>query len=87
MAETENLGVAVPPHSDEAEVSVLGAMLQDSAAVLRAIELLKPDDFYAPEHQVLFSVMSDLNREHTPIDLVTMHAELSRRGALEGIGS
>ena len=86
MDNPENLSGVVPPHSIEAEVSVLGAMLQDSTAVLRAMELLAPDDFYLPEHREMFSVMADLNREHTPIDMVTMHSELARRGTLEGVG-
>ena len=86
MDNPENLSGLVPPHSIEAEVSVLGAMLQDSTAVLRAMELLAPDDFYLPEHREMFSVMADLNREHTPIDMVTMHTELARRGTLEGVG-
>ena len=76
----------VPPNSVEAEISVLGAMLQDSGAVLRAAEQLVPEDFYQPEHQEIFRVMADMNREHTTIDLVTVQAELSRRGLLEGIG-
>ena len=86
MAEPENLIGVVPPHSREAEISVLGAMLQDGTAVLRAMELLNAEDFYLPEHKEIFRVMADLNRDHSPIDLVTMHAELSRRGTLEGIG-
>ena len=44
----------VPPNSVEAEISVLGAMLQDSGAVLRAAEQLVPEDFYQPEHQEIF---------------------------------
>ena len=75
-----------PPVSTEAEVSVLGAMLQDSVAVLRAMEQLRGEDFYHPEHRELFSVMEELNRNHAPIDLVTMHTELSRRGSLDGVG-
>ena len=86
MEQEQNLNGVVPPHSNEAEVSVLGAMLQDSTAVLRAMELLKDEDFYLPEHRELFLVMAELNRNHTPIDLVTVHTELVRRGTLEGIG-
>ena len=86
MDNQENLSGVVPPHSTEAEVSVLGAMLQDSEAVLRAMELLTADDFYLPEHREIFSAMAELNRDHSPIDMVTMHAELARRGTLEGVG-
>ena len=76
----------VPPNSMEAEISVLGAMLQDSIAVQRATEQLKPEDFYQPEHRELFQVMADLNRRQAPIDLTTLQAELSRKGTLEGVG-
>ena len=75
-----------PPNSVEAEVSVLGAMLQDSAAVLRAAEQLKPDDFYQPEHREIFTAMLDLNRDRRPVDLTTLHEELERRGTLAGVG-
>ena len=86
MDSPEKISGAVPPHSVEAETSVLGAMLQDSDAVLKALELLTADDFYLAEHKELFNVMATLSREHSPIDLVTMHTELARRGTLEGIG-
>lgn len=77
---------AVPPNSTEAELSVLSAMLQDGTAVLRACEQLKADDFYQPAHREIFQVMADMNSRHMPIDLVTLPAELSRKGTLEGIG-
>ena len=86
MANPEELRGAVPPNSTEAEVSVLGAMLQDSNAALRAIEQLKPDDFYQPEHREIFSAMKALQMQNAPIDLVTMHNELSRKGTLDGVG-
>ena len=82
----EETGSMMPPNSTEAEISVLGAMLQDSSAVLRAAEQLVPEDFYHPEHKEIFQVMADMNRQHMPIDLVTMQAELARRGTLDGIG-
>ena len=86
MANPEEFRGTVPPNSVEAEVSVLGAMLQDSAAVLRATEHLRPEDFYQPEHKEIFSVMMDLYLQRRPIDLVTLHTELARRGSLEGVG-
>ena len=77
---------AVLPNSVEAEVSVLGAMLQDSNAVLRASEQLTAEDFYHPQHQAIFRVMSEMNQRHMAIDLVTLQVELSKRGLVEGIG-
>ena len=86
MANPGEFRGAVPPNSVEAEISVLGAMLQDSEAVLNATEQLKPEDFYQPEHKVIFTAICDLYKAHSPIDLVTVHTELARKGALEGIG-
>ena len=76
----------VPPNSREAEISVLGAMLQDATVVLRAVESLKPEDFYLAEHQEIYRAMADLARNHKPIDLTTVVAELGRRGTLDGVG-
>ena len=67
-------------------MSVLGAMLQDTTAVLRAMESLQPEDFYLAEHQEIFRAMVELAREHQPVDLTTLAAEMSRRGTLEGVG-
>ena len=75
-----------PPNSVEAEQSVLGAMLQDGNAVLQAAESLLPEDFYQPQHKEIFDAMIALHREQKPIDFITLDAELSRRGTLEGSG-
>ena len=82
----EEMRSMVPPNSVEAEISVLGSMLQDSAALLRAVEQLTPEDFYQPEHREIFKVMAEMNRQQLSIDLVTVQAELARRGTLEGVG-
>ena len=76
----------VPPNSLEAERSVLGAMLQDQNAVMQAAEALDPDDFYQPAHRELYDCMIKLFREQSPVDIVTVDTELSRRGTLEGVG-
>ena len=75
-----------PPNSVEAEESVLGAMLQDPDSVLQASERLQPEDFYQPQNKELFDSMIALHRVQSPVDLVTVDAELRRRGTLEGIG-
>ncbi|MBQ8556518.1 MAG: replicative DNA helicase [Clostridia bacterium] len=75
-----------PPNNVEAEQSVLGAMLQDSNAVLQASETLHPDDFYQPQHKEIFDAMIKLHREQSPVDFITVDSELGRRGTLEGVG-
>jgi replicative DNA helicase len=78
--------IRVLPQSMEAERAVLGASLQDSAALMLVMESLQAEDFFHPQHQVLFRAMGKLFTQARSIDLVTMDTELSRVGALEGIG-
>ncbi len=86
MEARSDLRGLTPPNSVEAERSVLGAMLQDAGAVMQAAETLSPDDFYQPAHRELFDCMLGLFRAQSPVDLVTVDSELSRRGTLEGVG-
>ena len=76
----------VPPHSDDAEKSLLGAMMLEREAVMMAVETLQPDDFYSSVHKALFEAMCTLYAAGRPVDLVTMTDELNRRGTMEGIG-
>ncbi len=82
----EETGSLPLPNSTEAEISVLGAMLQDKNAVLRAAEQLQPEDFYHQEHREIFTVLADLSRRQTDIDMVTVRDALARRGSLDGVG-
>jgi len=76
----------VPPHNLDAERSTLGAMMLDREALTLALEALKPQSFYQPAHREMFDAMSALAVSGQPVDLVTVDAELTRRGTLEGIG-
>ncbi len=74
------------PHSVEAERAVLGASLQDPAALMQVMETLQADDFFLPQHAVLFRAMAQLFSQARSVDLVTMDVELTRVGALDGVG-
>ena len=76
----------VPPHSDDAEKSLLGAMMLSREAVMMAVETLQSDDFYSAVNKALFEAMCALYAAGRPVDLVTMTDELNRRGMMEGIG-
>ena len=76
----------IPPHSTDAERSVLGAMLQDSGAVSAAVEMLTGEDFYTPAHKEIFDAAKQLTLSNMAVDLVTMNTELARRGTLPGVG-
>jgi replicative DNA helicase len=82
-----NHGMA-PPHSIEAERSVLGAvLLSDKIHYAYVIEQgLKPEDFYRERHQVIYTSMLALFEASEPIDVVTVTEHLRARGALEQAG-
>ena len=75
-----------PPQSIEAEQAVLGAVFLEQEALVKASEILVPEDFYRPAHERIFRVMLDLSERGEPVDLVTVTAELQNRKLLEEIG-
>ena len=80
-------GVA-PPHSIEAEQSVLGAVLLSDKPMYQYVvaDNLRPEDFYLERHQHVFGAMLDLYRESEPIDVLTVTEHLRARGLLEAAG-
>ncbi|MEJ5300581.1 MAG: replicative DNA helicase [Thermodesulforhabdaceae bacterium] len=76
----------IPPHSKEAEQSLLGGLLQDQDAVPGVLEILKGDDFFIPSHRKIFKAITELFGENQPIDLVTVAERLRTKGELESIG-
>jgi replicative DNA helicase len=76
----------VPPHSLEAEVSVLGAALLSRAAAAEAAELLRPEDFYRNAHRVVFEAVRSLMDAGEPVDTVTATDWLARRDRLDEVG-
>jgi replicative DNA helicase len=86
METQTNRGPRVPPHSIDAEESVLGAVLLSSDAANVALEKLHPEDFYKPAHQLVFEVIQTLFDANEPIDAVTVSEGLRRDGALDRIG-
>lgn len=76
----------LPPHNQEAEQAVLGAILLDPSVLVSVNERLKPEDFYRQAHQKLFQIMNELTDKGEPVDLVTLTAELNDRKLLDEIG-
>lgn len=70
----------VPPNDVQAEQAVLGLMLVDKDAVLTVIEMLKPNDFYKPEHEEIYAAILDLYEASKAIDLLTLKEQLRLRG-------
>jgi replicative DNA helicase len=75
-----------PPHSAEAERSVLGAVLINSNAFYRVIEKIDTEDFFKDAHRLVFTAMRKLAEQNRPIDIVTVKEELARTGVLDRVG-
>jgi replicative DNA helicase len=78
--------VKIPPHSQEAEESVLGAILIDKDAIVAVAEFLRPEHFYNEAHQLIYQAALALYEERKPIDLITLTEKLKKQKNLTKIG-
>jgi replicative DNA helicase len=74
------------PHNIEAERSILGAVLLDNHALNAAVERLKSEDFFLPQHRHIFERMVQLGEKQQAIDTITLMEDLGRSGELEAAG-
>ena len=79
-------GDRTPPQDMAAEQSVLGSMLLSKDAIADVAEVLRGVDFYRPAHETIHDAIIDLYGRGEPVDMVTVAAELQRRGELQRIG-
>ncbi|MGI6019882.1 MAG: replicative DNA helicase [Lachnospiraceae bacterium] len=75
----ENILKRVPPHNDEAEKSVVGAMLMNRSAIVTASEILDSTDFYNYQYGVIFETITELYDNETPVDTVTLNEALKEK--------
>lgn len=78
--------IKVPPHSNEAETSVLGAILIDKDAIVAVAEFLRPEHFYNQNNGLIYEAILKLYEERKPIDLITLKDELKKRKILTKVG-
>jgi len=76
----------LPPHSIEAEESIISAILIDNSILYDFSEILHPEDFYKPTNRKIYEAISELFKKSEPIDLVTLTNALKGNGHLEEIG-
>jgi replicative DNA helicase len=76
----------VPPHSIDAEQSVLGGLMLDDEVLDDVSGVVNDSDFYTKQHQVLFDTIYELSRNNKPYDLVSVIARLENTGQLEAAG-
>lgn len=75
-----------PPHDNEAEQGVLGAMLLAPTMVVDILEELTPEDFYKPAHQLIYAAIIDLFSDNKEIDAVIVAGRLDRHNDLDRVG-
>ena len=76
----------IPPHNLEAEKSVIGAAMLDKEVVFDVLEVVRAEDFYSKANREIFTVITDLQRSSTPVDVLTVTDELKKRKMLEAVG-
>ena len=74
------------PHNIESEQCVLGCILIDQNAAMNILSELKKDDFYEEPHKIIFDSMYTIYCSNTPVDFVTLIAELEKRNMLDSVG-
>jgi replicative DNA helicase len=75
-----------PPHSEEAERAILGALLLDPDRIADVSEILSQEDFYNRRHRVLYELMRSLGERDIPIDFVSMGEALTTGGQMQLVG-
>ncbi len=76
----------MPPHSIEAEQSVLGCMLIEQEAIVKVMEILKEDDFYKESHKVIYRTITDLFDRNHAVDMITVTEQLKKADILDEVG-
>ena len=80
------LSLRTPPHSIDAEQSVLGGLLLDNRAWESVSEVLEDSDFYSHKHRNIYRAIKSLVDQEQPVDVVTVSEELEELGTLEEVG-
>ena len=76
----------IPPHNEEAERSVLGAVMLNKDVLSEVLEEVSADDFYNESHREIFKAIWELYKNNTAVDMLTVCEELKKRKALEMAG-
>ncbi|MBP5318480.1 MAG: replicative DNA helicase [Paludibacteraceae bacterium] len=76
----------LPPQDLDAEVAVLGALLIEKEAFYCVSDLLTPECFYQPQHQLIYTAIRDLGINHRPIDMITVIEQLRSMAQLKEAG-
>ncbi|OYY48900.1 MAG: replicative DNA helicase [Methylophilales bacterium 28-44-11] len=86
MADEQLDALKLPPHSIEAEQSVIGGLLLENEALDKIADILGPDDFYQHDHKTIYQHISKLIERNRPADIVTVAESLESTAELSGMG-
>ncbi len=86
MDDNEFENLRVPPHSEEAEQSVLGGLLINGDAFDKVADIIKESDFYRYDHRLIFRLISELIENQIPVDLLTLKDRIANQELLADIG-
>jgi len=78
--------IKLPPHSVEAEQSVLGGLLLEASALDKIADLMTDDDFYRHEHRLIYRQIVRLSEQAKPVDVITVAEALEIAGELDKVG-
>jgi replicative DNA helicase len=84
--ETTTSEIQAPPHSRQAEESVLGAVLIDAEAYFTVSQFLKGEDFYIVRNRWIWEAFTRLHEKRSPIDYLTVTQELEQHNQLDEVG-
>ncbi len=73
-------------HNLEAEQFVLGSILIDNEAILKVIDLLRPESFHKAGHRKIYAAILELFERNEPVDLLTLAEQLKKKGQLDEVG-
>lgn len=76
----------VPPHSVEAEQSLLGSLMLDKDAIIKIADLVKVGDFYKDAHNAVYETMLELYEQREPLDVLSVGNRLEEKNLLDQIG-
>jgi replicative DNA helicase len=76
----------LPPHSLEAEQSVLGSVLLDKDSMLKIADIIQAKDFYKKAHRLVYEAMLDLYQSQEPIDVLNVSNRLKDKSQIEEVG-
>lgn len=84
--DTATESLKIPPHSVEAEQSVLGGLMLENGSWDKVADLIVEQDFYRRDHQLIFRAIAQLFEQSLPVDVITLAEFHDKRGELDQVG-